>query len=105
MIYHYYQRFVTSMTIAMMMLSLVSSQTTSTAFTVSSVWMAGSNSTMNSLLAVYGSPGIASSTADPGGRNNACSAASQSGLDTFYMFGGYAGSGASMIVLQKYTNF
>lgn len=67
---------------------LVSTQTTSNVFPVSTTWVAGSNVT--GLAAVYGSPGIASATADPGNREAACSQMSPTGPDTLYPFGGYS---------------
>lgn len=69
---------------------LVSSQTTSIAFNLTSTWMAGSST--GGKAAVYGTPGIASATADPGSRNEACGAMSYVGPDSFIMFGGDSGS-------------
>lgn len=77
----------------------VSTQNTSTAFNVTSTWMAGSSNITITQPVVYGTPGIASPTSDPGGRYGACSAASYIGLDTVYVFGGSSGSNIYCIFL------
>lgn len=78
--------------VASIQLSLfVAAQNTSSAFTLTCTWMAGSSNLTVTQAAVYGSPGIASASADPGGRYSACSAASVSGPDALYLFGGSSG--------------
>lgn len=57
--------------------------------------MAGSSSSDVQLN--YGSIGIASATADPGARYQACSATSKSGPDIFFMFGGLDSSNVNYV--------
>lgn len=70
--------------------SFVESQTPSSKFNATFTWIAGSN--MTGAPTIYGTPGLASFSADPGGRYGACSAIAYSGPDTLYVYGGILSS-------------